>query len=258
MAYHKVLPELRRCAHCNKEFLAAHARRIYCKSSCNTQAYERRQAALQARAEVSTTTAEAAQGLAAVAESTPLPKQTLDWNLNNIALLSTASALGQLGVQLGTALFQLFTTRTKPTLLDVAQRPDPLSWLPAGLLTAATPRVSLTLPALGRKLLFVELHYLGHVLYYQPRERLLLWRVMPGTLLALLSAEYVDGVAEQVPYQAPPALPAPAAELESLWGSSDESAWASPNQTPGTGYPLPQVPPITPGRPPLGKPKHVG
>jgi ribosomal protein S27AE len=252
VAYHKVLPELRRCAHCNKEFLAAHARRIYCKSSCNTQAYERRQAA----AEASTTPAEAAQGLAAVSESTPLHKQTLDWNLNNIALLGTASALGQLGVQLGTALFQLLTTRTKPTPVDVAQRPDPLSWLPAGLLTAAAPRVPLTLPSLRRPLVFVELHYLGHVLYYQPRERLLLWRVVPGTLLALLSAEYVDGVAEQVPYQAPPTLPAPAAE--SPWGSSDESAWASPTQTPGNGYPIPQAPPITPGRPPLGQPRYMG
>jgi ribosomal protein S27AE len=256
VAYHKVIPELRRCAHCTKEFLAAHASRIYCKSSCNTQAYERRKAVKKARTEASTTPAEAAQGLAAVPAPTPLLRQTLDWNLNNIALLGTASALGQLGVQLGTALFQLFTTRTKPTPVDVAQRPDPLSWLPAGLLTAAAPRVSLILPSLRRPLVFVELHYLGHVLYYQPRERLLLWRVVPGTLLALLSAEYVDGVAEQVPYQAPPTLLAPAAE--SAWGSSDESAWASPTQTSGNGYPIPQAPPITPGRRPLGQPKVVG
>jgi hypothetical protein len=43
------------------------------------------------------------------------------------------------------------------------------------------------------------------VLYYQPKERWLLWRVVPGKLLALLSAAYVDAVAEQVPYQAPEA-----------------------------------------------------
>lgn len=253
MAYRKVVPELRHCAHCNKEFLATHARRIYCKSSCNTQAYERRQAVLKAHA--STTPAEGAQGLAAVAESVPLPKQTLDWNLNNIALLSTASALGQLGLQLGTALLQLFTTRTKPTPVDVVQRPDPLSWLPAGLLTAAAPRVPLTLPALGRPLVFVELHYLGHVLYYQPRERLLLWQVRPGTLLALLSAAYVDGVAEQVPYQAPPPLPASA---ESAWGNSGESVWTAITQTAGNGMPLLQAPPIAPHRPALGKPKILG
>jgi hypothetical protein len=193
------------------------------------------------------------QDVAAVAEAAPLPKQTLDWNLNNIALLSTASALGQLGVQLGTALFQLFTTRTTPTPLDVAQRPDPLSWLPAGLLTAAAPRVPLTLPALGREMRFVELTYLGHVLYYQPRERLLLWRVVPGTLLALLSADYVDAVAEQVPYQAPVASAA-----ASPWGSSDESAWANPTPVFGSGSPVLQAPPITPHRPALGQPKFVG
>jgi ribosomal protein S27AE len=255
VAYHKVIPELRRCAHCNKEFLAAHARRIYCKSSCNTQAYERRKTAGKTHAEASSTTAEETQGLAAVPESTP-PKQTLDWNLNNIALLSTASAIGQLGVQVGTALWQLLTTRTTPTPVEVAQRPDPLSWLPAGLLTAASTRVPLTVSALGRELIFVELHYLGHVLYYQPRERLLLWRAMPGALLALLSAEHVDGVAEQVPYQAPPALAAPAAE--STWGRSDESAWTSAPPAPGSGFPVPQAPPITPHRPARGQPKFVG
>jgi hypothetical protein len=236
--------------------LAAHARRIYCKSSCNTQAYERRQAILKAHAEVSTTPVNEAQGLAVVAEPVPLPKQTLDWNLNNIALLSTTSAIGQLGVQLGTALFQLFTTRTKPTPVELVQRPDPLSWLPAGLLTAAAPRVPLALPALGRTLVFVELHYLGHVLYYQPRERLLLWQVRPGTLLALLSAAYVDGVAEQVPYQAPLPLPAPAAE--SAWANLGESVWTTINQAPGSGTPLLQAPPITPHRPALGQPKVVG
>lgn len=256
MAYHKVAPELRRCAHCNREFLAAHARRIYCKSSCNTQAYERRKAARKTCGDASYTIAEEAQGLTVIPESTQQPKQTLDWNLNNIALLSTASAIGQLGVQVGTALWQLFTTRTTPTPVEVAQRPDPLSWLPAGLLTAASARVPLAVSALGRELIFVELHYLGHVLYYQPRERLLLWRAMPGALLALLLAEHVDGVAEQVPYQAPPEVVAPAAE--SAWGRSDESAWTSSTPAPGSGYPVPQAPPITPHRPARGQPKFVG
>lgn len=256
MAYHKVVPELRHCAHCNRGFLAAHARRIYCKSSCNTQAYERRKAAGKSRVEASTTTAEEVQGVAAIPESTQPSKQTLDWNLNNIALLSTASAIGQLGVQIGTALWQLLTTRTTPTPVEEAPRPDPLSWLPAGLLTAASPRVPLTVSALGCELIFVELHYLGYVLYYQPRERLLLWRAIPGALLALLSAEHVDGVAEQVPYQAPPAVAAPAAK--SAWGSSDESAWTSAPPAPGSGYPVLQAPPITPHRPARGQPKFVG
>jgi hypothetical protein len=32
---------------------------------------------------------------------------------------------------------------------------------------------------------------------YQPKERWLLWRVVPGKLLVLLSAAYVDAVAEE-------------------------------------------------------------
>jgi hypothetical protein len=172
------------------------------------------------------------------------PKQTLDWNWNNIALLGTAYALGQLGVQLGVTLLQLFTTRTAPMPAEVAQRPDPLSWLPAGLLSAAVPRVRLELPTLGRPCLFVELQYLGHVLYYQPRERLLLWRVVPGTSLALLSAEYVDAVAEQTPYQ--PARPL----ADARWttpGWEELPSGSSPLELNGGGI-----------RPALGQPKNVG
>ena len=68
--------------------------------------------------------------------------------------------------------------------------------LPAGLLTTAARRTRLELPAQQRSLVSVELHYLGHVLYDQPKERWLLWRVMPGKLLTLLSEDYVDAVAE--------------------------------------------------------------
>jgi hypothetical protein len=71
--------------------------------------------------------------------------------------------------------------------------------LPAGLLTANAPRVPLELPALSRSVLFVELRYLGHLLYYQPSQRLLLWRTAPGKLLALRGTDDVALVAEQVP-----------------------------------------------------------
>jgi hypothetical protein len=129
MAYHKVVPQLRCCAFCNKEFWAADKRRIYCKSSCNTQAYTRRQTAAKVLADAPPEAAPATEG---VPPSLPAVKQTLDWNLNNIALLGTASALGQVGVELGKALLQLFTTRTPPPPVAVAQRPEPLNWLPAG------------------------------------------------------------------------------------------------------------------------------
>jgi hypothetical protein len=35
---------------------------------------------------------------------------------------------------------------------------------------------------------FVEFRYLGHMLYYQPSQRLLLWQAAPGKLLALRGA----------------------------------------------------------------------
>lgn len=255
MAYRKVALRLHHCAHCHTEFWAADKRRLYCTNSCNTQAYNRRKALAKALDGLAAASLEKGVDTPA-ARPLPVAPQTLDWNWNNIALLGTASALGQLGVQLGTALLQLFTTRTTPSPVEVAQRPDPLSWLPAGLLTAAAARVPLELPTLGRKMVFVELSYLGHVLYYQPRERWLLWRVVPGTLLALLSAEYVDGVAEQAPYQAPPALAASTAT--SSWESADEVAWTSPSQAADWAPTSAPLQPGGPRHPPLGQPKYVG
>jgi hypothetical protein len=114
-------------------------------------------------------------------------------------------------VQLGASLLKLFTTPVAASPVAGSQRPDPLPWLPAGLLTAAAARVEKELPALQRSFVFVELHYLGHVLYYQPTQRWLLWRVVPGKLLALLSAAHVDAVLEQAPYEA---LEAPRRALE--------------------------------------------
>lgn len=219
----------RSCAHCHTEFWAAHKRRLYCTNSCNTQAYNRRKAlAGLASTPPSLPVAAATQFPAStsVPVLAPAPKQTLDWNLSNLALLSTAAALGQLGVYLGTALWELFTTRSPPLPVEIAQRPDPLSWLPAGLLTSAARRVRLDLPHGADALVFVELPYLGHVLYYQPRERVLLWGALPGTYLALLTAEHVDGVAEQQPYQPPrAALPAPAADAP--WEKPGQQAYLS-------------------------------
>jgi hypothetical protein len=45
----------------------------------------------------------------------------------------------------------------------------------------------------------MQLQYLGHTLYYQPSERLLLWRTAPGKLMALRGSKEVALVAEQVP-----------------------------------------------------------
>jgi hypothetical protein len=118
-------------------------------------------------------------------------------------VLGTAAALGNLGVKLGEKVVESFQ---QPGPAVLAPQPaaalqvvDPLSWLPAGLLTANAPRVPLELPALGRAVLFVELRYLGHVLYYQPSQRLLLWRAAPGKLQTLHGPAELALVAEQVP-----------------------------------------------------------
>jgi hypothetical protein len=52
---------------------------------------------------------------------------------------------------------------------------------------------------LGRAVLFVELRYFGHLLYYQPSQRLLLWRAAPGKLQTLHGPADLALVAEQVP-----------------------------------------------------------
>jgi hypothetical protein len=123
--------------------------------------------------------------------------------VQNVAVLGTAAALGNLGVKLGEkvveSLQQPGPAALAPQPAAALQVVDPLSWLPAGLLTAHAPRVPLELPALGRAVLFVELRYFGHLLYYQPSQRLLLWRAAPGKLQTLHGPAELALVAEQVP-----------------------------------------------------------
>jgi hypothetical protein len=127
--------------------------------------------------------------------------QTLDWSLQNFGVIGAAAALGTLSVKVGERVVESFKQPAPAVLPPVppAQLVDPLSWLPPGLLTANAPRVPLELPALGKSVLFVQLQYLGHTLYYQPSQRLLLWRAAPGKLMALRGPEEVALVAEQVP-----------------------------------------------------------
>jgi hypothetical protein len=88
--------------------------------------------------------------------------------VQNVAVLGTAATLGNLGVKLGEKVVESFQQPSPAALapLPAPQVVGPLSWLPAGLLTANAPRVPLELPALGRSVLFVELRYFGHLLYY--------------------------------------------------------------------------------------------
>jgi len=200
MVYRKRPATARTCVHCHEVYEAVDRRRLYCGDSCKVQACKaKRRRRL------------AAKGPALAAPSTPVvtptpSPQTLDWNLQNLAVLGTAAALGNLGVKVGEWVVESFKQPSPAALpsspVAAPQLVDPLSWLPAGLLTANAPRVSLELPALGRSVLFVELRYLGHILYYQPSQRLLLWRAAPGKLLALRGPDDVALVAEQVPCDA--------------------------------------------------------
>lgn len=198
--YHRPLTT-RTCTHCHTAYQAVDRRRLYCSSSCKVQACKaNRRLRLAPKGP-----ALAAPMSVAVTPATPGP-QTLDWNLQNIAVLSTAAALGNLGVKVGERVVESFKQPSPATLPPLSapapQLVDPLSWLPAGLLTANAPRVPLELPALGRSFQFVELRYLGHLLYYQPSQRLLLWRAAPGKLLALRGPDELALVAEQVPCDA--------------------------------------------------------
>lgn len=203
MAYRKRSATARICVHCHEAYEAVDRRRLYCGDSCKVQACKakrRRRLAAQGPA-----LAAPSAPVVTPTTSTPNP-QTLDWNLQNLAVLGTAAALGNLGVKVGERIVESFQqpnpVALPPSPVSAPQLVDPLSWLPAGLLTANAPRVPLELPALGRSVLFVELRYLGHILYYQPSQRLLLWRAAPGKLLALRGPDDIALVAEQVPCDA--------------------------------------------------------
>jgi hypothetical protein len=203
MAYRKRPATARICVHCHEAYEAVDRRRLYCGDSCKVQACKaKRRRRLAAKAPDL-----AAPSMPVGTPPTPTPSpQTLDWNLQNLAVLGTAAALGNLSVKVGErvveSLKQPSPAALPPQPAPTLQLVDPLSWLPAGLLTANAPRVPLELLAQGRSVLFVELRYLGHTLYYQPSQRVLLWRAAPGKLQVLSGPDDVAYVAEQVPCDA--------------------------------------------------------
>jgi hypothetical protein len=221
MAYHKRPATTRTCVHCQETYQAIDRRRLYCSSSCKVQACKaKRRRRLAAKAQLAAPPKTATSPTISSAAATASP-QTLAWNLQNMAVLGTAAALGNLGVKAGEQVVERFK-RPSPPAPTSAQTPelvDPLSWLPVGLLTAAAPRVPLEIGDSGQAVVFVQLQYLGHTLYYQPRQRVLLWRAAPGQLAPLGGPEDVAFVAEQTPCEAySPSLSHPLAgrELQTL------------------------------------------
>lgn len=59
----------------------------------------------------------------------------------------------------------------------------------------------------------MQLQYLGHTLYYQPTQRLLLWRAAPGELRLLTGPEQVALMAEQIPSDSERQQPTPVPSL---------------------------------------------
>jgi hypothetical protein len=205
MAYHKRPATTRSCVHCHDAYQAVDRRRLYCSSSCKVQACKaKRRRRLAAKADVLAAKQLPLAGPAAAGTTPPKPSaQTLEWNLQNIAVLGTAAALGNLGVKAGERLVngvkqpQQSAAELHPPAQ--VQLVEPLNWLPAGLLTGDAPRVPITSTATGQAHIFVQLQYLGHTLYYQPTQRLLLWRAAPGELRLLTGPEQVALMAEQIP-----------------------------------------------------------
>jgi hypothetical protein len=128
----------------------------------------------------------------------------LSFDLQTVGVVAAGTAVGTLGLRVVDHLFSNPSPPPAgplPPVSVAAEREDPANWLPAGLLTAAVPRVPLEVMSGGPAVIFVQLQYLGHTLYYQPSQRVLLWRSAPGQLRALLSAAQVAQMAEQLPCQ---------------------------------------------------------
>jgi hypothetical protein len=208
MAYHKRLATTRICVHCHEAYQAVDRRRLYCSSSCKVQACKaKRRRRLAAKGPT------LAAPISASPTPTPQLPQSLSWDAQTVSVIGVASALGTIGVKMGERVIERFKQPSAPTLPPQLQLVDPLSWLPAGLLTGDAPRVSITAHTTGQAAIFVQLQYLGHTLYYQPSQRLLIWRAAPGEMRQLSGPEDVALMAEQIPYGPTRADPGPARSL---------------------------------------------
>jgi hypothetical protein len=202
MKYRPRQPETRLCVHCHKPYVSAHKRRIYCGNSCANQvSYARRP-----RLKVLSPT----PSLGAVpASTTALASVNLAPSWQNAAILAGSQVAAKLVLVLGERLLQLFTS--SPASVPTASPPepvDPAGWLPAALLSAPAPRLTLTMAWWEQPQVFLQLSYFGHTLYYQPTHYCLLWRAVPGQVLLLSSPAQLAAIAELTPIEHVPAPPA--------------------------------------------------
>jgi hypothetical protein len=210
MAYRKRPATTRTCVHCHEAYQAVDRRRLYCSSSCKVQACKAKR-----RRRLAAKGVTLAAPVSVPSTPTAPPSQSLSWDAQTVSVIGVASALGTIGVKLGERVIERFQQPAAPALPPPPplQLVDPLSWLPAGLLTGDAPRVSITSNTTGQAAIFVQLQYLGHTLYYQPTQRLLIWRAAPGVMRSLSGLEDVALVAEQIPYAPPQVDPSPVRSL---------------------------------------------
>jgi hypothetical protein len=229
-------PETRLCVHCHKPYVSAHKRRIYCGNSCANQvSYARKP---RAKAPQTAVTLGAMPAPAA-----PLASVNLASSWQNVAILTGSHVAAKLVLVLGERLLQLFTPTPAATLAaSPPESVDPTSWLPAALLSAPAPRLTLTMAWWEQPQVFLQLSYFGHTLYYQPTHRCLLWRVVPGQVLLLSSPEQLTAIAELTPIEHVPASLAEPLVLPALPTSSPRAVPAPPAQASSWGLSQQQAP----------------
>jgi hypothetical protein len=227
MKYRPREPETRLCVRCHKPYVSAHQRRIYCGNSCANQVSYAR------KPRPKTLATSAALGATPKAEPAAV---NLAPTWQNAAILTGSHVAANLVLVLGERLLKLFTASPATTLTTSPSEPiDPASWLPAALLSAPAPRLTLTMPWWDQPQVFLQLAYFGHTFYYQPTHQCLLWRAVPGQVLLLSSPELLAAVLELTPNEqvpVPPAEIAPAVPAALATLPQALPTWPSPQQVP--------------------------
>jgi ribosomal protein S27AE len=180
MAYKKVPEQVRECAFCGSAFTAAHRRRLYCSSSCNTRACVARKAAQAVRATTEVDLGKAnsqASPANATANASAVPV-TLAHNLQNWTMLTIGPQVPKL---IGAAV-QFMGDLLSP------REAGPSTWLPTTLQQTSGPLVVIEYAEWDEPRFFVELAYDKHTLYYRAQHELLIVREATGELRQLRTA----------------------------------------------------------------------
>ena len=174
MPYHKRPLRACACRHCGQPFAAAHKSRLYCSSSCNTLAWRARRALA----------GPAPQPLAPALVPAPTPAlpgaAELAFTWQTVGVIAAGTAVGQLALQAGAALFH---SVTKP-----AAETDPAAWLPPALRAGRGPAVLAHFPEAPRPVLLEQFVHEGVLLCYHRAAGRLFYPLATGVLLPVPTA----------------------------------------------------------------------